>query len=567
MKTISQAILAILFFVGAVSAESEAPQTKEQVPSGTNPTEAKEHKKESKEPQAKVYRELYEDTESGQIFTKPGPNRVKVEYNRPLSNGTTTTLPDAFAHRPDDTAKEKLTITGRMQFRGVSGSEDSLFNNGHRDFNTVDWNFRRLRLGAQYENDWWGANIQLRLENMLNRPDVVQTTNTLNYLDANGRAASTTYVSNTRMKDNRGYIHEAFAYAKIPYGGLRFVFGQLPTQFSREYLQSSANFVTLERSMIVNAIPQFDNGVMIQATPLKEIDHKWERYLQVSLMVGNGKGGGGDYGTGRRQDLTTANRYGTVNTSPIYYARAQVNVFGGLKRESDGKMVNWQEGEEIFQRELKWSVGAGYVQTQNLITPALYVPEYTPGTTSGIQLLTAQGSNPDRGSLDSNGNPNFLVQNSVPTLGRPKMGLIGHTYDSTFTYKGIYLSGAYTTFGGAASNDLFGYHGTIGYNIPILDKYYIMPVLKYEYIQGDFNRNGKVDPTDSLRVYWAGLNLFGDKHHFKAQLYYQVLGNQFDMNPSTGNAMPIDDRRVYLQFQANFWTGVVSPEAYSYRPN
>ncbi|EKJ87663.1 phosphate-selective porin O/P [Leptospira meyeri] len=567
MKTISKAILAILIFVGTVSAEPEAPQTKEMGPAGTTTTEAKEHKKETKEPQAKVYQELYEDTESGQIFTKPGPNRVKVEYNRPLKNGDITTLPDAFAHRPDDTAKEKLTIYGRIQFRGVSGSQDSLFNNGHRDFNTVDWNFRRLRLGAQYENDWWGTNIQLRLENMLNRPDVVQTTSTLNYLDANGRPATTSYVTNTRLKDNRGYIHEAFAYAKIPYGGLRFVFGQLPTQFSREYLQSSANFVTLERSMIVNAIPQFDNGVMIQATPLKEIDHKWERYLQLSLMVSNGKGGGGDYGTGRRQDLTTANRYGAVNTSPIYYARAQVNVFGGLKRESDGKTVNWQEGEEIFQRELKWSVGAGYVQTQNLITPALYVPEYTPGTTSGIQLLTAQGSNPDRGSLDANGNPNFLVQNSVPTLARPKMGLVGHTYDSTFTYKGFYLSGAYTKFGGAASNDLFGYHGTIGYNIPFLDRYYIMPVFKYEYIQGDFNRNGKVDPTDSLRVYWAGLNLFGDKHHFKAQLYYQVLGNQFDVNPSTGNAMPIDDRRVYLQFQANFWTGVVSPEAYSYRPN
>jgi hypothetical protein len=30
------------------------------------------------------------------------------------------------------------------------------------------------------------------------------------------------------------------------------------------------------------------------------------------MMVGNGKGAGGDYGTGRRQDLTTASRWGTV---------------------------------------------------------------------------------------------------------------------------------------------------------------------------------------------------------------------------------------------------------------
>ncbi|PJZ87039.1 hypothetical protein CH368_18900, partial [Leptospira levettii] len=238
MNTITKVALGLLLFVSTLSAEPEVTRTNE-----PNPAE-----NQSKKPQTKVYQELYEDTETGQIYSKPGPNRVKVEYNRPLSNGNATTLPDAFAHRPDDTAKEKLTIYGRIQFRGVSGSEDSLYSNGHRDFNNVDWNFRRLRLGAQYENDWWGTNIQLRLENMLNRPDIVQTTSTLNYLDANGRPATTSYVSNTRLKDNRGYIHEAFGYAKIPYAGLRFVFGQLPTQFSREYLQSSANFVTLERS-------------------------------------------------------------------------------------------------------------------------------------------------------------------------------------------------------------------------------------------------------------------------------------------------------------------------------
>ncbi len=513
-----------------------------------------------------TYEVLYEDTNTGQLFTKPGPNRKRVEYLRPLPQGTRTTLPDTFAHRPNDTSDEKLTLYARMQFRGVSGSADSTFGNGVRDYNAVDWAFRRLRIGTMYENDWWGTNIQLRLENMLNRPDVVQTTNTLNYTDSNGRPASATYVSNVRMRDNRGYIHEANIYTKIPFAGLRLIMGQIPTQFSREFLHNAASFVTLERSLIVTAIPQFDQGVMLFTTPLKELGNKWESYLQVTFMVGNGKGGGGDYGTGRRQDLTSSNRYGAVNISPIYFTRVQANIFGGLKRESDGKLLNWQEGEEIFQRELKWSVGIGHLQTQNLITPGVSVVEFTPGTTSGIQLLTSQGSNPDRGGVDANGLPNFLVQNSVPTLGRPKMGLVGHTYDSTLTYKGFYFSTAYTKFAGAASNDLFGYHGTIGYNVPFLEKYYIMPVMKYEYIQGDFNRNAKVDPTDSLRVYWAGLNFFGDKHHFKAQLYYQILGNQFDVNPNTGNAMPIDDRRIYFQLQANFWTGLVSPEAYSYRP-
>ena len=42
-----------------------------------------------------------------------------------------------------------------------------------------------------------------------------------------------------------------------------------------------------------------------------------------------------------------------MNISPIYYARAVFNVFGGLVREADGKEVNWQEGEEIFQKEIE----------------------------------------------------------------------------------------------------------------------------------------------------------------------------------------------------------------------
>ena len=39
-----------------------------------------------------------------------------------------------------------------------------------------DWNFRRLRFGTMYENDWWGMNIQFRMENMVNRPNTVTTT-------------------------------------------------------------------------------------------------------------------------------------------------------------------------------------------------------------------------------------------------------------------------------------------------------------------------------------------------------------------------------------------------------
>ncbi|HNO24715.1 MAG TPA: hypothetical protein PKK94_17195, partial [Leptospiraceae bacterium] len=493
---------------------------------------------EQPKPKTIELKEVYEDQETGQIFSKPGDNRVKLNIAPPKQ---TTTLPDGFAHRPDDVSKEKFTVTGRMQFRGVTGSAESLYSNGSRDYNAVDWNFRRLRLGAMYENDWWGANIQIRMENMLNRQNVVPVTSTFSFTDGNGRTQNLTYVSNTRMTDNRGYVHEAFLYAKSHFAGLRFTAGMINTQFNREYLQSSANLVTLERSFITNMLPQFDNGIMISANPLKEINPKWERKLFVSLMVGNGKGGAGDYGTGRRFDLTTSNRWGAVNLSPTYYGRMVYNVFGGLKRDADGKEVNWQEGEEIFQKDMKLSLGTAMVQTQNYVPNTLYVPEYTPGTTQAVQIAVGQGSNPDRGTIDSaTGFGNFNVQNNVTTPGRPKFGMVGHTWDGTFTWKGIYLSGAYSKFRGAASNNTWGWHTTVGYNIPV-GKYYIMPVLKYEHLQGDWNRNGKIDPTDSLTVYWAGLNLFGDKHHFKAQLYYQVLGNKFTVDPNTGNAMAIDD--------------------------
>ncbi len=567
-------IIPFMIFLGALSLFAQTEFSKTEDDKAVEP--AKENSKPiTTETSSKTYKELYEDPNTGQIFTKPGPGRTKIEYTKPLTASERTTLPDGFIHRPEDTKKEKLTITGRIQFRGVSGSAESPYSNGHSDFNALDWNFRRLRLGAMYENDWWGMNIQLRGENMLHRTDVVPTTTTLNYTDANGNRASTNYVSNVRLKDNRGYIHEAFVYAKHHYAGLRLTFGQINTQFTREYLQSSANFITLERSIITNAIPQFDLGVMLSANPLKEIDHKWERYLQVSLMVGNGKGAAGDNGTGRRQDLTTSNRWGTTLISPTYYGRIQFNPFGGLKRESDGKEVNWQEGEEVFQREMKWSIGTAIMQTANFQPNTLSVPEYNPGTTNGFNLLNGQQSNPDRGTtFNSTVNnivmtlPNYNVQNNVTTPGRPSFGLVGHTYDSTFTYQGAYISGAYTRFTGAASNNLHAWHTTVGYNFKVGEKFYLMPVLKYEEVRGDFHRDGNSNnPNDILRVYWAGVNLFGDKHHFKAQLFYQILGNKFDVNPNTGNYTAIDDRRIYLQLQGNFWTGTVSPEAYSYRQN
>ncbi|HNK59552.1 MAG TPA: hypothetical protein PLL86_25290, partial [Leptospiraceae bacterium] len=209
--------------------------------------------KPKKEDSKMGYNDLYVDKETGQVFITPGNNRVKLDRKTDSKSNSITTLPDAFAHRPDDLSKEKLTIAGRIQYRGASGSAESPLSNGHRDFNTMGFAFRRLRLGAMYENDWWGTNIQLRLENMVNRVDIAQTTQTINYTDSTGKPASATFVTNERMKDNRGYIQEAVAYAKLPYAGARVTVGQINVPFNREYIGSSANLVALERSMVTAA--------------------------------------------------------------------------------------------------------------------------------------------------------------------------------------------------------------------------------------------------------------------------------------------------------------------------
>ncbi|MCB1179779.1 MAG: hypothetical protein KDK36_19535, partial [Leptospiraceae bacterium] len=438
----------------------------------------------------------------------------------------------------------------------------------------VDWNFRRLRLGAKYETDLWGAVIMFRGGNMLNRVGLSKYTTNITYTNpSTGITSTTPLVYDVKLKDNRGYIHEAAGYVKIPFASTKIIFGQMNLPFNREYIGSSAYLVSLERSMITAALPQFDIGVMVQASPLKEINKKWENYLQMSFAVSNGRGGGGDFGTGRRQDLTASNRYVTNSISPMYTGRIFWNVFGGYEKENTPGP--WVEGLQIFQNKLKISLGTGFTSTKNLIVDSSPPIELTPGTTKAFNYLRSQSSYDDNGgtsTVTSGGLsveiPNYAVQNAVTTPSRPKLGLFARTYDATITWKGIYFNGAFTRMIGGASNQLNGWHATLGYNIQIFDKYWIMPLVKYDYLNGDFNRNGsRRDLSDTMKIYWAGLNFFGDKHDFKVQLYYQVLGNHLDINPNTGNPMPIDDRRITLQIQTNFSAGTVAPEDISYRSN
>lgn len=492
---------------------------------------------------------IYED-QDGQLYTKPGPGRFKSRIDKAINKNDSKfhAYPNHFTSRPDELQKERLTITGRIQFRGISAQTGSNYNNGNEDFNSVDWNFRRLRLGIQYQGgSWWGMAINLRGENMLNAPYITQTKN------------NTGEVTNVTMRENRGYIQEALLFANIPILGARISFGQLPTQFHREYLMSSANFIALERSYMTNAYPQFDLGVNLRLNPLKDFfEGKYEKYLTLDFMVGNGHGGGGDYGTGRRQDLTVAGRPNQpILNSPLYFARAQWNVFGGLVKEN-GNNVGWQEGEEIFQKDLKLSLGAAMMQTKNVSfssgpASTLAVDGAIPRGAATQYLLTTQ-TTPDNSTYDC------MVPNYLTSYCQKNLDLRGYTYDGTLTWNGFYLSGAYTAYSGAASNQLSGWQATVGYNIQFWDKYWVMPVFRYDFLKGDFNRDGKIEETDLKKYYWVGLNLFGDKHLFKAQLFYQIPVLKLGLDPITREPETVNNQTLYFQLQATFWTGTVTPD-------
>jgi hypothetical protein len=566
IKKVQKSFLGILFIfsiIFPVYGQNSKPQSETKNQTSISDTNTSEY--ESINADA-----LYMDEETGQVFTKPGSGRKRIVG---LGKKGETNLPAHSAHRPMETEKEKLTIYGRIQFRGISGSTDSAFSNGHRDFNSMDYNIRRLRLGALYEgSNWWGAAINIRGENLLNRPQLTSATTTPITTTNNGVTTTTNVVTNQgTLSQNRGAIQEAVGYVNIPWSGSRITFGQINVPFNREYMGSSQNLINIERSMITNVMPQFDIGIMYSFLPLSAYKKEWERYIQGYFFVGNGQGGGGDFGSGRKQDLTytQGGNRSKVYTSPTFVYRLVYNVFGGKILEN-GKSVNWQEGEEIFQKDIKWSIGIGVTQTEHVnfsqTTPLSSgtVDAYPRGLANTNLVLSEYTIDQNRGlwygsDLNFNNTVNNIALNSA---GRPKLGLVGHTYDTTFSWNGIYINGAYTKFSGAASNNTQGHHLTMGYSIPVLEKYYIMPVVRYDSIQGDWNRNNKIDGSEIIKSYWLGLNLLGDKHLAKLQIFYQLFHTNMAIDPYTGFPANLDTRMIYIQAQISFNTGTVSPENY-----
>ncbi|MBW0432644.1 hypothetical protein [Leptospira yasudae] len=501
-------------------------------------------------PSEKPKKEFYEDNDTGLIYTKPGPNRTKIDSlnkDGAYPERKDMQLPNHYKHRPDNINEEKLVIAARTQFRAVSGDRQSPFS-GNEDFHTADANFRRLRLGFFYQGaKWWGFATQLRLENAINSQFLRVT-----------KDKTTGDVQDVTLNDARGLIHEAVVWLNIPFMHSRFTIGQINVPFNREYIQSSANFVSLERSIITNMLPQFDTGAMIAVHPLSLVDKKYTRYLSLHGFIGNGHGGGGDYGYGRRQDNTAARQNLPQLLAPIYYGRIQYNAFGGLvKKDND---IGWVEGDEIFQDDAKLSFGAAVAQTTQLKTAQPVPVEYQFKDINPTTALAIQQTTPTGGTDPTGLRSDYLAARNITTPGRPNFGIVGHTYDMTFTWKGFYLNGAWSKFSGSAANQVMGYHGMIGYNFHLYDSKYIMPVLKAEFMKGDWNQNQMFEPGEAYYIYWAGINLMGDYHLFKVQLFYQVIHTNVAKNYFWNTPDNRDARNVYLQFQANFWTGTTSPE-------
>ncbi|TGN09716.1 hypothetical protein EHS11_11555 [Leptospira ilyithenensis] len=498
-------------------------------------------------PPARI-KELYIDEATGQLFSTPGANRRKVVLE---NQDYTVKVPEptsGFANRPEEPVNEKLTISGRVQFRGITGQSGSVYANGKDDYSAVDWNFRRLRLGFIYEgNKWWGGFANLRLENAMSN----------SFLRVTKDSASGN-VKDVSLANSRGIIQEAGIWLNIPFMKTRVTFGTVHVPFQREYMMTSANLTNIERSMSTLTLPQFDTGVSITSHLLKPINEKWERLLTGHFMVGNGHGGTGDYGYGRRADLADERPNAPKLLSPAYYGRLQWNPLGGL--EKDGKDLGWIEGEEIFQRDTKLSIGTAFASMQNVKVPSPFNPDYYPAGMAQPSLLayqtTRDGGDPGTAYGDQ------TLNKTSPS--RPKLGMVAHTYDFTFTTHGFYTNGAYSVFtGSAAPQHEKGYQFTFGYVIPLGGGKFIMPITRFDYFQADLNWNKNLEPGEAFRSYWVGLNLFGDKHVFKAQIFYQVFNDKLHKTAITGESIDIRDNVFYFQLQANFWTGTMTPDRFS----
>ncbi len=461
------------------------------------------------------------------------PTEKAVQSNSPdIVHSATKTLSATRAQSPEKL--EKLFIKGRIQMRMMSGGRDTFWSTGTQDFNMVDFNFRRLRLGAVYQLDKnWGMQVDLRLENALNRPYITTQ---------KGNCGGAPCVTAVALKESRGLLQEANLSYEQGTAGFKFSFGLIRLPFNREFFTSSSNLIALERAMATSAMHQWDTGLRFDYYPLSIFAaEKYKYHLGIYGSVTTGHGGGGDDGFGRRYDMQQTQGSASATVSPLWSLRIEYNVFGGLDKK--GKAKGWVEGNEIFQRDLKLSIGAGLTGTNERKLGTHISTEFTP-VSSAISLSTGSGSG-----------------KCISPMAGQTCSLLAQTYDMTLAYRGIYFNASYQFYGGLSGNNVTGYTFTTGYSIPLYAEATLMPLLRYDFMKGNLaapNSSGLAsDPANQFQVAWAGLNLFHSEHNLKFQLFYNIMANNYKgydaaKNPLGGYAQNL----IIFQAQLNFKTGV-----------
>jgi hypothetical protein len=511
-----------------------------------------------------------EPAKSAAVAPTPAPTTTTVHTDSAFAQDPSLTnekdvFPNGYTNRPSKHEEEKLSIFGRVQVRAMTGQQDTMYSRPGSDYAMGDVNFRRLRLGAIYQGSKnWGALVHLRLENAFGSP--------------------ATSGSNPLA---RGLVQEANLWYQWDFMRTRITAGMINQPFAREYQVSSANLVIIERGMVLDALQQFDNGLMLNFNPLKAIDPKLDRFMTIYGMIGTGNGGAGDFGAGRRTDENGAinNSQSTTSAalgcgaagqpscayapaSPFYYGRININPLGGFKRGK--KEVGWVEGEEMFLRENKISLGAGIAGTNETHIQNNLRTEYQP--------RNLQYSNQSGALLATN--LNTFAQSTIPltlstnTTGTKTAGqcdpgvqcnILAQTYDVKGHLYGFYFDAAFTYVGGNAGQNITGVTGTLGYNFHIKDGMWIMPVVRYDFMKGNFNNTTNVhnntsglssDPANQMTWLWVGVNIFLDKNLAKLQLAYAKSLNNwqgYDVNNSSLSAYKQD--MFIAQASYSFWTG------------
>jgi hypothetical protein len=366
----------------------------------------------------------------------------------------------------------------------------------YTDFQSADFNFRRIRLSAKYQAaKWVGSALDLKVENLIGQTN-----------------AGTTKI---------GAIQEAIVWFKPGFLGTTIKAGQFKLPFSRELASASTNHMFAEPSYVTKLIQENDLGLYLMIQPLDLLGSEWTKKLDIMFSYTNGDGGadaGNGNGKAEFNSITTtpSNIY---NASKLLNWRIQINPFGGPVK--DGKEADWKDGDEIFYSgdSILWSIGAAGAYSAGW--------EGQAGWSSGTPVTS----------------PFF-------TATKP---FSAHTFDTTLSAFGVYVNGEYTTATTDTATDGVSktyttYQGTLGYNLK-LDSIYLMPLVRYNYQEYDANSNKTIDDNEKYTSIWIGANLFAIKHNLKFQVFYNIVNNVVS---STDSTKPLGLDVFYFQIQSAF---------------